>query len=108
MTWPTVLLLVVVAAAGLLRWRRPAWYWVTFGVTFAVVRVLVRYAAVMEACGLTVPPSRWRLMLARMTNRPSPESRAPRILRLRPTHTGLVLRLGPAAPLLRDVRRHLP
>ncbi|WP_411575872.1 FtsK/SpoIIIE domain-containing protein [Streptomyces mutabilis] len=93
MTWPTVLLLVVVAAAGLLRWRRPAWYWLTFGVTFAVVRVLVRYTSVMEACGLTVPPSRWRLMLARMTNRPAPESRAPRILRLRPTHTGLVLRL---------------
>ncbi|MGK9459858.1 plasmid transfer protein, partial [Streptomyces sp. G6] len=93
MTWPTVLLLVVVAAAGLLRWRRPAWYWMTFGVTFAVVRVLVRYASVMEACGLTVPPSRWRLMLARMTNRLAPESRAPRILRLRPTHTGLVLRL---------------
>ncbi|MEU2964160.1 FtsK/SpoIIIE domain-containing protein [Streptomyces ardesiacus] len=93
MTWPTVLLLVVVAAAGLLRWRRPAWYWMTFGVSFAVVRVLVRYVSVMEACGLTVPPSRWRLMLARMTNRPAPESRAPRILRLRPTHTGLVLRL---------------
>lgn len=93
MTWPTVLLLVVVAAAGFLRWRRPAWYWMTFGVTLAAVRVLVRYASVMEACGLTVPPSRWRLMLARMTNRPAPESRAPRILRLRPTHTGLVLRL---------------
>ncbi|GGL33927.1 conjugal transfer protein TraS [Streptomyces anthocyanicus] len=93
MTWPTVLLLVVVAVAGLLRWRRPAWYWLTFGVTFAVVRVLVRYASVMDACGLTVPPSRWHLMLAQMTNRPAPESRAPRILRLRPTHTGLVLRL---------------
>ncbi|MES9556964.1 MULTISPECIES: FtsK/SpoIIIE domain-containing protein [unclassified Streptomyces] len=93
MTWPTVLLLVVVAAAGLLRWRRPAWYWLTFGVTLAVVRVLVRYGSVMEACGLTVPPSRWRLMLARIANRPAPESRAPRILRLRPTHTGLVLRL---------------
>ncbi|MFD5373899.1 FtsK/SpoIIIE domain-containing protein [Streptomyces griseoincarnatus] len=93
MTWPTVLLLVVVAAAGLLRWRRPAWYWLTFGVTLAVLRVLVRYGSVMDACGLTVPPSRWRLALARMTNRPAPESRAPRILRLRPTRTGLVLRL---------------
>ncbi|MET8901441.1 FtsK/SpoIIIE domain-containing protein [Streptomyces sp. NPDC004538] len=93
MTWPTVLLLVVVAAAGLLRWRRPAWYWLTFGVTLAVLRVLVRYGSVMDACGLTVPPSRWRLTLARMTNRPAPESRAPRILRLRPTRTGLVLRL---------------
>lgn len=87
------LLLLVAASAVILRWRRPAWYWVSFGVTFAALRVLVRYASVMEACGLTVPPSRWRLSLARMANRPVPEPRAPRILRLRPTRTGLVLRL---------------
>lgn len=43
----------------------------------------------MDACGLTVPPSRWRLSLARMANRPAPESRPPRILRIRPTRTGL-------------------
>ncbi|QIP85500.1 plasmid transfer protein [Streptomyces sp. Tu 2975] len=94
MTGFTVALLVVVAVAGLLRWRRPAWCWLTFGVTLAVLRVLVRYTSVMEACGLTVPPPRWRLTIARMANRPAPESRAPRILRLRPTRTGLVLRLG--------------
>ncbi|MFF1657639.1 FtsK/SpoIIIE domain-containing protein [Streptomyces sp. NPDC058255] len=93
MTAFTVALLLVVASAVILRWRRPAWYWVTFGVTFAALRVLVRYASVMDACGLTVPPSRWRLALARVANRPVPESRAPRILRLRPTRTGLVLRL---------------
>ncbi|GAB2962038.1 FtsK/SpoIIIE domain-containing protein [Streptomyces heilongjiangensis] len=93
MTWSLVALVLVVAAAGLLRWRRPAWYWLTFGVSLAVVRVLVRYASVMDACGLTVPPSRWRLTLARATNRPVPGPRAPRILRLRPTRTGLVLRL---------------
>ncbi|AZQ34833.1 plasmid transfer protein [Streptomyces cyaneochromogenes] len=93
MTWFMVAVVVVVATAGLLRWRRPAWYWLTFGVTFAVVRVLVRYGSVMDACGLTVPPSRWRLTLARVANRPVPESRPPRILRLRPTRTGLVLRL---------------
>ncbi|MGV9348218.1 FtsK/SpoIIIE domain-containing protein [Streptomyces spiralis] len=93
MTWLTVALVLVVAAAGLLRWRRPAWYWLTFGVTLASLRVLVRYASVMDACGLTVPPSRWRLALARATNRPVPGPRAPRILRLRPTRTGLVLRL---------------
>ncbi|MGW1497260.1 FtsK/SpoIIIE domain-containing protein [Streptomyces mirabilis] len=86
-------LLLVVAAVGLLRWRRPAWYWLVFGVTFAVLRVLVRYVSVMDACGLAVPPSRWRLALARMTNRPVPDSRVPRILRIRPTRTGLVLRL---------------
>ena len=93
MTWFMVAVVVVVAAAGLLRWRRPAWYWLSFGVTFATVRVLVRYASVMDACGLTVPPARWRLALARMTRREVPESRPPRILRLRPTRTGLVLRL---------------
>jgi S-DNA-T family DNA segregation ATPase FtsK/SpoIIIE len=93
MTWFMVAVVVVVAAAGLLRWRRPAWYWLTFGVFLASVRVLVRYASVMDACGLTVPPSRWRLALARVANRPVPESRVPRILRLRPTRTGLVLRL---------------
>jgi S-DNA-T family DNA segregation ATPase FtsK/SpoIIIE len=94
MTWSLVALVLVVAAAGLLRWRRPAWYWLTFGVTLASLRVLVRYASVMDACGLTVPPSRWRLALARAANRPVPGPRAPRILRLRPTRTGLVLRLG--------------
>ncbi|MGP4090241.1 FtsK/SpoIIIE domain-containing protein [Streptomyces sp. KR55] len=93
MTWFMAAVVVVVAAAGLLRWRRPAWYWLTFGVALAALRVLVRYGSVMEACGLTVPPSRWRLVLARMANRPVPESRPPRILHLRPTRTGLVLRL---------------
>src|SRR6478735_9504572 len=93
MTAFTVALVLVVAAAGLLRWRRPAWYWLAFGVTLAALRVLVRYRSVMDACGLTVPPARWRLALARATNRPIPESRPPRILRLRPTRTGLVLRL---------------
>ncbi|MGW5124792.1 FtsK/SpoIIIE domain-containing protein [Streptomyces sp. NPDC004069] len=93
MTGFMVALVLVVAAAGLLRWRRPAWYWLTFGVTFAVLRVLLRYATVMDACGLTVPPSRWRLTLARVANRPVPGPRAPRILRVRPTRTGLVLRL---------------
>ncbi|MFJ2563493.1 FtsK/SpoIIIE domain-containing protein [Streptomyces sp. NPDC087568] len=88
-----VVLVLVVATAGLLRWRRPAWYWLTFGVTLATLRVLLRYGTVMDACGLTVPPARWRLTLARVANRPVPGPRAPRILRVRPTRTGLVLRL---------------
>ncbi|MFI1107504.1 FtsK/SpoIIIE domain-containing protein [Streptomyces physcomitrii] len=47
----------------------------------------------MDACGLTVAPSRTRLRLARLTNQPAPESRPPRILRLRPTRTGVLLRI---------------
>ncbi|MEU1467205.1 FtsK/SpoIIIE domain-containing protein [Streptomyces sp. NPDC005761] len=93
MTAFTVVLVLVVAAAGLLRWRRPAWYWLAFGVTLAALRVLARYRSVMDACGLTVPPARWRLALARAASRPIPEPRPPRIRRLRPTRTGLVLRL---------------
>ncbi|MFF9427069.1 FtsK/SpoIIIE domain-containing protein [Streptomyces sp. NPDC014746] len=89
----TVTFALVATVALLLRWQRPAWYWMSFGVVFAMVRILARYASVMDACGLTVPPSRWRLALARMTCRPIPDSRAPRILRLRPTRTGLVLRV---------------
>ncbi|MFF9196907.1 FtsK/SpoIIIE domain-containing protein [Streptomyces sp. NPDC014779] len=93
MTALTVALALVATVALLLRWQRPAWYWMTFGIGLAIVRVLVRYPSVMDACGLTVPPSRWRLTLARLTGRPVPESRSPRILRLRPTRTGLVLRV---------------
>ncbi|MEE1818301.1 FtsK/SpoIIIE domain-containing protein [Streptomyces sp. SP18ES09] len=93
MTALWVALALVATVALLLRWLRPAWYWMSFGVFFAVVRVLVRYSSVMDACGLTVPPPRWRLALARMAGRPAPDSRAPRILRLRPTRTGLALRV---------------
>ncbi|WP_327384121.1 FtsK/SpoIIIE domain-containing protein [Streptomyces sp. NBC_01207] len=88
-----ITLLVVLVVALVLRRLRPTWYWMTFGVTLATVRVLSRYCSVMDACGLTVPPSRWRLALARVANRPPPEDCSPRILRLRPTATGLVLRL---------------
>ncbi|MET7912702.1 FtsK/SpoIIIE domain-containing protein [Streptomyces avermitilis] len=89
----TIALVAVVVVALLLKWRRPAWYWMSFGVVLAALRVLIRYRSVMDACGLTVPPSRWRLALARMSNRPVPGPRAPRVCRMRPTRTGLVLRL---------------
>ncbi|WP_392891842.1 FtsK/SpoIIIE domain-containing protein [Streptomyces sp. LN699] len=88
-----VTLPVVLVAALVLRRLRPTWYWMTFGVTFAAIRVLARYRSVMDACGLTVPPARWQLSLARIANRPLPEACSPRILRLRPTSTGLVLRV---------------
>ncbi|MFF5803025.1 FtsK/SpoIIIE domain-containing protein [Streptomyces sp. NPDC012746] len=91
--WVTLPVVLVLALALVLRWLRPTWYWMTFGVTFATIRVLIRYRSVMDACGLTVPPSRWRLALARVTNRAVPEARSPRILRLRLTSTGLLLRL---------------
>ncbi|MGW1137902.1 FtsK/SpoIIIE domain-containing protein [Streptomyces zhihengii] len=94
MTGAAIGLLAVAGLALLLKWRRPAWYWLAFGIGLAMLRVLVRYASVMDACGLTVPPSRWRLAWARIARRPVSNPRPPRILSLRPTRSGLVLRLG--------------
>ncbi|MFI1955645.1 FtsK/SpoIIIE domain-containing protein [Streptomyces xinghaiensis] len=93
MDWTLTAALVLAVGVLVLRWRRPAWYWLVFGIAFAVVRVLVRYRSVMEACGLTVPPPRWRLALARTVGRPVPGPWPPRILWVRPIRTGLVLRL---------------
>ncbi|WP_151771242.1 FtsK/SpoIIIE domain-containing protein [Streptomyces abyssomicinicus] len=88
-----LVVLVVAVGAGVLRWRRPAWYWLTFGALVAMTRVAHRYAGVMEGCGLSVPPSRWRVALARLQKRSAPRPRVPKVLRTRVTRTGLVLRV---------------
>ncbi|MFF3960814.1 FtsK/SpoIIIE domain-containing protein [Streptomyces griseorubiginosus] len=88
-----IALAVLVALALLLKWRRPVWYWLSFGIVLAVVRVRWRYASVMEACHLTVPASRMRRALARWMKKPVPQQRVPRLLWLRPTRTGLRLRI---------------
>lgn len=93
MTAALITSLIAGGLALLLRWRRPAWYWLGIGVFIAGFRVLFRYGSVMEACGLTVPPSRMRLALARATRTEAPSSRVPHILRMWPTRTGLVLRI---------------
>ncbi|GGM10619.1 hypothetical protein GCM10010129_63260 [Streptomyces fumigatiscleroticus] len=84
---------VLVGLALLLRWRRPVWYWLTFGVLLAMVRVRWRYVAVLDACHLTVPASRLRLALARWFDKPVPQQRVPRLAWMRPTRTGLRLRI---------------
>ncbi|MGW0331263.1 FtsK/SpoIIIE domain-containing protein [Streptomyces sp. NPDC003011] len=93
----TILLLIALAAlvglALLLRWRRPTWYWLTFGIALAMLRVSMRYASVMEACRLTVPASRMRRAMARWMGKPVPQQRVPRLLWIRPTRTGLRLRI---------------
>ncbi|WP_079122736.1 FtsK/SpoIIIE domain-containing protein [Streptomyces abyssalis] len=90
----TILIAAVIAGGlALLRWLRPAWFWLCLGLPLAAARVLIRYGSVMEACGLTVPPSRMRLAVARATRTEVPSSRVPRIIRLTPTRTGLVLRI---------------
>ncbi|WP_156727544.1 FtsK/SpoIIIE domain-containing protein [Streptomyces apocyni] len=87
------LALALVGVAVWLRWRRPAWYWLTFGILLAIVRVRVRYVAVMDACQLTVPVTRLRLAVCRMFGWEIPRQRVPRLIRLVPTRTGLRLRI---------------
>jgi S-DNA-T family DNA segregation ATPase FtsK/SpoIIIE len=88
-----IALATLVGLALLLRWRRPAWYWMSFGVVLATLKVRLRYASVMDACDLTVPASRLRLTLARWFNWEVPRQRVPRLLWIRPTRTGLRLRV---------------
>ncbi|MDQ0600575.1 S-DNA-T family DNA segregation ATPase FtsK/SpoIIIE [Streptomyces canus] len=88
-----IVLAVLVGVALLLRWRRPVWYWLTFGVTLAMLRVRFRYATTMEACRLTMPASRMRRALARWAGKPVPPQRVPRLLWIRPTRTGVRLRI---------------
>ncbi|MEV4919009.1 FtsK/SpoIIIE domain-containing protein [Streptomyces tirandamycinicus] len=85
---------LVLVAAGLfvLRRRRPAWYWCAVGAPAQLLRIVVTYRSVMEACGLTEPPSRFRLAVAATTNRTAPR-RVPRLARIRFTASGLVLRI---------------
>ncbi|MYS25277.1 DNA segregation ATPase FtsK/SpoIIIE, S-DNA-T family [Streptomyces sp. DvalAA-14] len=91
----TVLVLSGVGFAGVLILRRvrPALYWLVIGGPAARVRVGWTYGSVMDACGLTVPPSRARLAVARALRREMPANRPPKLLRLRTTRTGLVARV---------------
>ncbi|MCQ4214175.1 FtsK/SpoIIIE domain-containing protein [Streptomyces longispororuber] len=94
MGWLTIsVLAVVVGLALLLRWRRPAWFWLSFGVVYLTLKVRFQYASVMDACDLTVPASRFRLWLAKVFNREIPRQRVPRLRWIKPTRTGLRLRI---------------
>ena len=50
----------------IVRRVRPDLYWLFIGGPVARVRVGWTYGSVMDACGLTVPPSRARLALAKV------------------------------------------
>ncbi|MEO3972881.1 FtsK/SpoIIIE domain-containing protein [Streptomyces sp. CAU 1734] len=99
MTDPTTLLMVggplavLAGGAAYTRARHPAVHWAVFGLLISVVRLIGSYASVMEACGLTVPPSRLRILITRATSRREIRPVPPRRGILRPTATGLRLRL---------------
>ena len=83
----------IAGAAALARAKAPALYWSAFGLPAAAVRFSVTYSSTMDACGLTVPPSRLRVLLTRVTSRREIRPVPPKIRRVRPTTTGLRVRL---------------
>ncbi|MER6612565.1 FtsK/SpoIIIE domain-containing protein [Streptomyces xantholiticus] len=102
MSGATLLALVVIVTALLLvaRVKAPAVYWVLVGLPAALYRVLSSYRATMEACELTVAPPWWKVFAKKLSVgdqvvRPG----IPKIRGIRPTTTGLRLRLRLAAGL---------
>ncbi|MFF9715781.1 FtsK/SpoIIIE domain-containing protein [Streptomyces sp. NPDC014603] len=75
------------------RRAHPAAYWSTVGLPLSVARLLASYSSTMEACGLTVPPSQLRALAVRATTRWEVRPVPPRRGMIRPTSTGLRLRL---------------
>ncbi|MBF9073174.1 FtsK/SpoIIIE domain-containing protein [Streptacidiphilus fuscans] len=79
--------------AAYLRAQRPTAYWCTVGLPLSTARLLGSYGSVMEACGLTVAPSRFRALAVRATTRREVRPVPPRRGIIRPTSTGMRLRL---------------
>ncbi|MER7838512.1 FtsK/SpoIIIE domain-containing protein [Streptomyces sp. NPDC096040] len=79
--------------AAYTRAKHPAVYWSAVGGPISTVRLLSSYGSVMEACGLTVAPSRLRVLAVKATTRREVRPVPPRRGIIRPTSTGLRLRL---------------
>ncbi|MET9554312.1 FtsK/SpoIIIE domain-containing protein [Streptomyces sp. NPDC006645] len=86
---------VLAVIAGVLYARKayPAVYWVVIGMPLSVVRLMASYGSTMDACGLTVQPSRLRAVAVRTMTRREVRPVPPRRGLLRPTSTGLRVRL---------------
>ncbi|WP_269854146.1 FtsK/SpoIIIE domain-containing protein [Streptomyces sp. RPT161] len=79
--------------AAYLRARHPAAYWCTLGLPVSTAKLLGSYGSTMDACGLTVQPSRLRALLVQATTRREVRPVPPRRGMIRPTSTGMRLRL---------------
>ncbi|WP_326597343.1 FtsK/SpoIIIE domain-containing protein [Streptomyces sp. NBC_01803] len=75
------------------RHRYPNVFWSAVGLPVSAARLLGSYGSVMEACGLTVPPSRLRALAVRAATRREVRPVPPRRGMVRPTSTGLRVRL---------------
>ncbi|MEV8057210.1 FtsK/SpoIIIE domain-containing protein [Streptomyces antimycoticus] len=83
----------MVGGAAYLRARYPAVYWSTIGMPISTARLLGSYGSVMDACGLTVPPSRLRAWATHALTHREVRPVPPRRGLIRPTSTGLRVRL---------------
>jgi S-DNA-T family DNA segregation ATPase FtsK/SpoIIIE len=85
--------LAAIGGAAYARHAYPAAYWSTVGLPVSVARLLASYTSTMDACGLTVPPPRWRTLAIKATTRREVRPVPPRRGLIRPTLTGLRIRL---------------
>jgi S-DNA-T family DNA segregation ATPase FtsK/SpoIIIE len=79
--------------AAYTRAQHPAVYWSAVGLPLSTARLLGSYGSVMDACGLTVAPSRLRAWAIKATTRREVRPVPPRRGVIRPASTGLRLRL---------------
>ncbi|GAA4857121.1 FtsK/SpoIIIE domain-containing protein [Kitasatospora terrestris] len=86
-------LAAIAGGAAYARVKAPAVYWSAVGLPVTAVRFAATYGSTMDACGLTVNPSRLRVLVTRATTRREIRPVPPRIRRIRPTTTGLRVRL---------------
>ncbi|MCQ4207828.1 FtsK/SpoIIIE domain-containing protein [Streptomyces longispororuber] len=85
--------LAAIGGAVYARKAHPAVYWATVGLPSSVARLVASYGSTMDACGLTVAPSRLRALAIRATTRREVRPVPPRRGLIRPTSTGLKIRL---------------
>ncbi|MYU51179.1 MULTISPECIES: FtsK/SpoIIIE domain-containing protein [Streptomyces] len=76
-----------------LRAKHPAAFWCTAGLPISTARLLGTYGSTMESCGLTVQPSRLRALLVQAATRREVRPVPPRRGLIRPTSTGMRVRL---------------
>ncbi|MER5371716.1 FtsK/SpoIIIE domain-containing protein [Streptomyces sp. NPDC002553] len=85
--------LAAIGGAAYARHAHPAAYWSTVGLPLSVARLVASYSSTMDACGLTVEPSRWRALAVRAATRREIRPVPPRRGVIRPNSTGLRVRL---------------
>ncbi|MGW5634471.1 FtsK/SpoIIIE domain-containing protein [Streptomyces sp. NPDC003832] len=85
--------LAALGGAAYARHSHPSAYWSAVGLPVSVVRLMASYSSTMDACGLTVAPPRWRALAVKAATRRDVRPVPPRRGLIRPTSTGLRVRL---------------